>query len=127
VPEGVRKLEDQLVEALREHDAARALTVASVIVYERPDHEVARRMKTRCAQHLRGATLVFPRLDAIPRMRVVWHELGGRNLPRRAIFMLACIDGVSTVEQIVDISAMSPLMAYDTLDLLVQGGIVELT
>jgi hypothetical protein len=123
----VRQLEQQLVTALRNRDAAQALTAASVLVYECPDHEVARRIKVRCAQQLRGATRAMPRPEAIPRMRIPWHELGGRNLAQRAAFLLSCIDGVSTVEQLIDVSAFSPLVAYDILDVLVRDGIVELT
>jgi hypothetical protein len=125
--EEVRVHEEQLVTALRNRDPAQALTAASVLVYKYPGHEVARRIKARCAHQLqRGATRAFPRGDSIPRMVVAWHELGDRPLSRSAAFMLSCIDGVSSVEQLIDVSAMPPLAAYDTLDLLVQDGIVEL-
>jgi hypothetical protein len=120
-------LEQKLVRALRDRNTAQALTLASVIVYQCPEHEVARRIKTRCAQQQRGATLAFPRSDAIPRMRLPWTELEGRNLPGRAAFLLSCLDGASTVEQIIDVSAMPVLLAYETLDMLVRDGIVELT
>ena len=123
----VQALEEKLIEALRAHDSAQALTLASVIVYECPEHPVARHIKTRCAAQLRGLTRAFPRHDAIPRMRIPWTDLGERNLSHRAAFMLSCIDGFSTVEQVLDISSMSPLVAYDTLDILVRDGIVELT
>lgn len=123
----IQALEEKLIDALRAHDSAQALTVASVLVYECPDHAVARHIKARCAAQLRGLTRAFPRHDAIPRMRLAWHELEERNLSHRAAFMLSCIDGFSTVEQLMDISAMPPLVAYDTLDILVRDGIVELT
>jgi hypothetical protein len=127
VSEEVRLLENRLIAALSAHDLAQALMLANAIVYQHANHEVAKRIKARCSQQLRGAPLAFPRHDAIPRMRVPWHELAGRNLSRRAAFMLSCVDGVSTVEQLIDVSALAPLLAYDTLDNLLRDGIIELT
>jgi hypothetical protein len=126
VSEEVRKLEHQLVAALGARNGPQAMLVASTMVYRWPEHAAARRIKDRCAKHLRDTTIVFPRPDAIPRMRVAWHELAGRNLSRLAAYMLSCIDGSLRVEQVVDISAMSPLIAYETLDALAQEGIIEL-
>jgi hypothetical protein len=60
-------------------------------------------------------------------MRLAWHELAGRNLSHKAAYMLSCVDGFLTVEQLMDVSAMAPLAAYDTLDNLVRDGIIELT
>lgn len=127
VSEEVRALEHRLIAALSARDSAQALVIASAIVYQHPDHQVARRIKARCAQRVRGVTAAFPRHDAIPRMRVAWYELSGRNLSRSAAFMLSCIDGFLTVDQLIDVSAMAPLLAYDTLDTLVRDGIIELT
>jgi hypothetical protein len=127
VSDEVRLLENRLISALRARDGAQALLLASAIVYSCPEHAVAKRIKARCAQQVRGATLAFPRHDAIPRMRLAWHEMAGRNLSRRAAFMLSCVDGFLTVEQLMDVSAMEPLVAYDTLDNLVRDGIIELT
>jgi hypothetical protein len=127
VSEEVRRLENQLISALRARDHAQALLLASTLVYANPQHEVARRIKARCAQNLRGATKAFPRHDAIPRMRLAWYEMEGRNLSQRAAYILSCVDGFLSVEQLIDVSAMSPLVAYDLLDNLVRDGIIELT
>ncbi len=127
VSEEVRLLENQLISALRGRDHAQALMIASALVYAHPEHEVGKRIKARCAQNLRGATLAFPRHDAVPRMRMAWYEMAGRNLSHRAAFMLSCVDGFLTVEQLIDVSAMAPLVAYDVLDNLVRDGILELT
>jgi hypothetical protein len=127
VSEEVRLLENRLISALRSRDVALALILSSSLVYQCPDHEVGKRIKARCAHQVRGATRAFPRHDAIPRMRLAWSDMVGRNLSRRAAFMLSCVDGHLTVEQLIDVSAMEPLVAYDTLDNLVRDGIIELT
>jgi hypothetical protein len=124
--EEVRLLENRLISALRARDNSLALLIASAIVYSCPEHEIARRIKARCAQR-RGATLAFPRHDAVAHMRLAWHDMEGRNLSRRAAYMLSCIDGFLTVEQLIDVSAMEPLTAYDTIDNLLRDGIIELT
>jgi hypothetical protein len=40
--------------------------------------------------------------------------------------VLACVDGASTVEALVDVSALQPLVAYEALDWLIGAGIVAL-
>jgi hypothetical protein len=130
-PAPVRLAEERLLEAMKAHDVAKALTLASVLVYMDPTHAVAQRIKDRCAKlpdhDGRARTRAFPRPDAIPRQCVPWSDLRRRTLSRNEAYLLWCVDGRSTVEAIVDASAMPPLVAFETLDSLIREGIVELS
>jgi hypothetical protein len=127
-PAAVLQAEQRLLEAIRNADLAGALTVASVLVYLDPSNELARRIKDRCAQQMEAKrTLSFPRPDAVPRQCVPWSELRRRTLSRSEAYLLWCVDGKSTVEQIIDASAMPPLLAFETLDALIREGIVDLS
>lgn len=121
----IRILEDRLLSALRERDMERAMMLASSLLYSSPSHGVAWRIKTRCAQELRGSTFGFLRFDTVPKMRVRWESLAGTNLPRQTAFVLSLVDGHSTVEQLLDASSLPPLAAYDTLDTLLRDGIIS--
>jgi hypothetical protein len=127
-PEGVRRTEERLLSAIKTSDLPNALTLASVLVYMDPSHAIAQRIKKRCANQMDSArTRAFPRHDAIPRQCIPWSELRRRTLSRSEAFLLWCIDGRSTVEQVIDTSAMSPLVAFETLDDLIREGIVDLS
>ncbi len=129
-PAPVRLAEERLLEAMKAHDVAKALTLASVLVYMDPTHAIAQRIKDRCAKLPdhgdRARTLAFPRPDAIPRQCVPWSDLRRRTLSRNEAYLLWCVDGRSTVEAIIDASAMPPLVAFETLDSLIREGIVDL-
>ena len=126
--EDVAELEVLLVRAMRARNGAAALVLASRLAYVDPEHEVAQRIKSRCTQRI-GAqrTREFPRPDAVPRMVVTWHELKQRPLTREAAYLLTCIDGKATVEEIVDTSALPLLVAYEAFDGLVNDGMVALS
>jgi hypothetical protein len=126
-PEPIRETEERLLSAIKTRDLPNALTLASVLVYMDPTHEIAVRIKDRCAKQLEGTrTRAFPRHDAVPKQCVPWSELRRRTLSRHEAYLLYCIDGQSTVEEIVDASAMPPLIAFETLDALIREGIVDL-
>jgi hypothetical protein len=121
-------LEQRLLHAILEHDPAAALILASTLAYLDPTHEVARRIKSRCFKQLRSnVTREFPAYDAIPRVSLGWDAITKRHLSRHAAYVLACIDGASTVEVLVDVSALQPLAAYEALDSLISDGIVVLS
>ena len=127
-PAAIRQAEDRLLAAIRSRDLPNALILASVLVYMDPGNAIARRIKDRCAKQLDSArTRSFPRHDAIPRQRVPWSELSRRTLSRSEAYLLWCIDGRSTVEDIIDASAMPPLVAFETLDALLREGLIDLT
>jgi hypothetical protein len=74
----------------------------------------------------RRPTRELPPLDAVPRRLVEWDDLRGRNLSREQAYILALIDGFSTLEAVVDASAISPRAAYEALADLVREEIVGL-
>jgi|HubBroStandDraft_2_1064218.scaffolds.fasta_scaffold622393_1 hypothetical protein len=122
--QAVAVLEERLLQALHVGDASGALMLASTLAYLHPTHPAARRIKTRCATKV---SREFPRRDAVPRAILPWDAILDRKLSREAAYVLACIDGASTVEALVDISALQPLVAYEALDWLVGAGIVALS
>ena len=56
-----------------------------------------------------------------------WGALVGRTLSRQAIYVLSLVDGRSTIEAIVDASAMPPLVAYEALEGLLSEEIIALS
>jgi hypothetical protein len=121
----IHEQEARLLAAIRDRDRATALLFASTLAYIDPEHEVARRIKRRCLEC--EETVVareLPHPDAIVRMVISWGEVEGRGLSRRALYLLSLVDRGSTVQAIVEASAMRPLVAYDALDRLLQQGII---
>jgi hypothetical protein len=118
------ELEGRLLRALHEGDASAALMLASTLAYLYPAHPVARRIKARCAARVSRA---FPPPNAVPRMALAWDAILERTLSHEAAYVLACIDGASNVEAIVDVSALQPLVAYEALDWLIGAGMVALS
>lgn len=64
--------------------------------------------------------------DHVPRVAMQRSALTGLQLDHRAGFLLACVDGVSTVEEIIDVSAMPRLDAVRILHELMQEGVIEM-
>jgi hypothetical protein len=71
-------------------------------------------------------TLELVPLGTVPHRLVEWDALQGRNLSREKVYILALIDGFSTIEAVIDASAISPRAAYDALEELVREEIVTL-
>ena len=64
--------------------------------------------------------------DHIPRLAMQRSALTGLTLDHRAGFLLSCVDGGSTLEEIIDVSAMPRLEAVRLLYELVQEGVIEM-
>jgi hypothetical protein len=121
-PSSTGELEARLLAALRQRDTSSALLLASRLVYLEPTHDAARRIKVRCASRKSDAA-DFPGALAVPRMVVTWDSLVGQELSAHAAYMLSLVDG-STVDALVDASALRPLAAYEALDGLRRAGII---
>lgn len=52
-------------------------------------------------------------------------EIRGLQLDHRAGFLLSCVDGLSTIDEILDVSGMPPLDALRILYELLQEGVIE--
>jgi len=72
-------------------------------------------------------TRELARLDAVPHRLLEWDALRGRDLSREKIYILTLIDGCSTLEAVIDASAISPRAAQDALEELVREEIVGLS
>jgi|SRR5580692_7297036 hypothetical protein len=75
----------------------------------------------------RRPTRELPALDAVPRRLVEWDALREHNLSREKIYILTLVDGCSTLEDVIDASALSPLAAHDALEGLLRAEIVGLS
>jgi hypothetical protein len=100
-------------------------SAASAPLHVDPTNDLARRIKLRCVERLRKRdTLELPVPSSVPRRLVGWGSLEGRGLSREAIYLFSLVDGVSTVESLVDASACSPLAAYEALASLLRLNLV---
>jgi len=64
--------------------------------------------------------------DHVPRIVVQHSAITALALDHRAGFLLSCVDGGSTIEEIIDVSAMPRLDAVRILYELVQEGVIEM-
>lgn len=63
-------------------------------------------------------------MEEIPRVIVPPDQVRWLTLDHRAGFVLSCIDGYSSIEEILDVSGMSPLDALKVLHELLQQRII---
>lgn len=98
-------------------DFSGALQLADSLLAIDPEHAEARKGAEVCRERL--AALCIARLGSltsVPRVVVPPDQVRWLSLDHRAGFLLSCIDGMSSVDDLVDVSGMSRL---DTLRLLV--------
>ena len=62
----------------------------------------------------------------VPVVVMAHHELRARSLERNAAFVLACIDGSSSIEEIIDIAGLPADQTRRALSRLVREGIVQI-
>jgi hypothetical protein len=119
--------EAALEASLARGDYSAALVLAEALVAEEPSNERAQSYVTSCQRIL--AQEYQARLGSgqhRPRVVMGPAELHALALDHRAGFVLACIDGESSVEEILDVSGMPVLDALRTLFDLVQQGVIVL-
>ncbi len=108
-------------------DYGRALVLAESALNDHPGDPELTRFADDCREMLYERYL--ERLgagDHIPRIALHSSALTGLALDHRAGFLLSCVDGGSTVEEIIDVSAMPRLDAVRILYELVQDGVIEM-
>jgi hypothetical protein len=108
-------------------DFTGALVVAESILEGDPDNDTAQRYAKSCREVLTQmyAARLGP-LDQILTVAVPPDQITWLSLDHRAGFLLSLVDGVSTVEEILDISGMTRLDALRILYTLVQQNVVGL-
>jgi len=117
----IEALEERLLAALQARDVAASLMVACSIVYLDPEHSVALRIKRRCAREMQRA---LARGEGVPRMALRWSALRERGLSPQAVSVLSCIDGRSSVDEVIGLTGLPPAVARETFAALVRDGIV---
>jgi hypothetical protein len=91
----------------------RSVMAADLALAEEPDSAVAQKLVTR---HRDAITSVFQGyigdLDRTPRLAKSLSELGSAQISPRAAFLLSRIDGMLTIDELLDVSGMPRLEAY---------------
>jgi hypothetical protein len=120
---GVRELE----ECYAVGDYSRALQIAEQMLARSPDDLAARRYAQNCRDVLTQmfAARIGP-LDQVITVMVSPEEVQWLSLDHRAGFLLSLVDGMSTVDEILDISGMTRLDALKILHDLTEQQVVKL-
>jgi hypothetical protein len=108
-------------------DYSGALVLAEGLLEEHPGHPQILRYVESCGDMLRQ--MYLSRLghgSDIPRVAVAPAELRWLTLDHRAGFLLSCIDGTCSIDEVLDVATMPHLEALRTLYELVQEGVVEI-
>ncbi|WP_437691915.1 hypothetical protein [Sorangium sp. So ce176] len=117
---------EQMLHRFEQGDFGGALVLAEGLLEENPKDWVARQYADSCVEMLRQ--MYQSRLgdgSRVLRLAVSPDQLRSLNLDHRAGFLLSCIDGYSSLDEILDVSGMQTLEALRILYELVQEGIVS--
>jgi hypothetical protein len=108
-------------------DYSGALVMAESLLEENPTHVEAREYAESCRAVLQQmyAAKIGP-LDRVPVVEVAREQLRWLSIDHRAGFVLSLVDGVSSLEMILDVSGMPSLDALRILYELVQQRIISL-
>jgi len=107
-------------------DYSGALVMAESILDSAPNHQEARDYAEKCRNAL--AELYVSRLgglERIPQVAVPMDQLQWLSLDHRAGFLLSLMDGMSSIEDILDMSGMSNLEALRTMFELMQQEVIH--
>jgi hypothetical protein len=108
-------------------DFTGANEIAESILVEHPDNTEALRFRESCRDVL--SQMYTARLgpsSGIPRLAIPPAELQWLSLDHRTGFLLSCVDGRSTIEEILDVSGMPALDALRILYTLLQQQIIHI-
>lgn len=106
-------------------DFSGALVLAESVLEEDSSNDVARRYADSCRDMLRQ--MYLSRIGdgtQVPRVVPSRERLVGLTLDHRAGFVLACVDGTSSIDEILDVSGMPALDALRIMYELAQEGII---
>jgi hypothetical protein len=108
-------------------DFTGALVVAESILDTQPEDEDAKRYAQSCREVLTQmyAARIGP-MDQVALVAVPPEQITWLSLDHRAGFLLSLVDGVSSIEEILDISGMSRLDALRIMYTLVQQNVITL-
>ena len=118
----------ELAELLRGEDFGTALAVAEEILAADPGDLEAREAKLRSEDALEE---IYARrlgsLSHVPVLAVTMKDLPGLAIDNRSAFVLSLVDGVSTIDMILDMSGMPRLEALRLLYEMTKSEIVVLS
>lgn len=120
-------LEGEMEELYALDDLTGALRFAELILGREPDHARARRCAENCRTRL--LSLYASKIgsqQAVPIPALSDAELRWLGLDHRAGFLLSRVDGVATVEEVLDVCGMPRLEALKTLVSLLERGAIRL-
>jgi hypothetical protein len=107
-------------------DYSGALVMAESMLDENPTHVEAREYAESCRSVLQQMyTARIGPLDRVPVVEVAPDQLRWLSIDHRTGFILSLVDGVSSLEMILDVSGMPPLDALRMLFELVQQRIIS--
>jgi hypothetical protein len=108
-------------------DFTGALVVAESILDTDPDNEDAKRYAQSCREVLTQmyAARLGP-MDQVPSVVVPADQITWLSLDHRAGFLLSLVDGVSNLEEILDVSGMTRLDALRIMYTLAQQNVISL-
>ena len=133
-PDAVKAMErersgDPVTEMRDRHalgDYTGALQIAEEILHEHPTNAAALACAESCREVLvKMYTARIGQLDKVPVVMIARNQLRWLSLDHRAGFVLSHIDGVSSVEMILDVSGMAPLDCLRILCELVQQRVIS--
>lgn len=107
-------------------DYSGSLVIAEELLSDDPDHEEAKKYAENCRgvlEQMYAARLGA--LDRVPFMAVASDQLRWLSIDHRAGFVLSHVDGISSLEQILDVSGMARLDALRILYELVQHRVIS--
>lgn len=109
-------------------DFTGALVVAESILDAEPDNEDAKRYAHSCREVLTQmyAARLGP-MDQVPSVVVPADQITWLSLDHRAGFLLSLVDGVSNIEEILDVSGMTRLDALRIMYTLAQQNVIALS
>lgn len=107
-------------------DFAGAMEIAEALLARDPEHEEANECleRSRLAIHSSFTSRLGP-LDRVPLVAIPREQLRWLTIDHRAGFILSHVDGVSNLEEIIDISGMPELDALRILAELLQQRIIS--
>jgi hypothetical protein len=107
-------------------DYSGALVMAESMLDENPTHVEAREYAESCRSVLQQMyTARIGPLDRVPVVEVARDQLRWLSIDHRTGFILSLVDGISSLEMILDVSGMPPLDALRMLFELVQQRIIS--
>lgn len=119
--------EQDMMDRLALGDYTGALLVAERILEREPRHEGALETAESCRATLRKMYAArLGSLDRVPTVAVAREQMRWLSIDHRAGFVLSLVDGVSTVEMLLDVSGMPALDALRILGELLQQRIIAL-